>query len=116
MLGAMLAAYLRYSRKPESRKRAISAGSHVPQLDFYKADYRKRATMKSILERYDSLYTLKSTITSSNNFAGLIDFCMLLDQFCIKTLVFPSSVTIYSELATHGGRLREELTAHTTTH
>jgi UDP-glucose 4-epimerase len=110
--------------------------SNIPQLDFYEADYRKRTAMKSILERYDSLHTLKSTITSvihfaaykaveesihqplkyySNNVAGLIDFCTLLDQFCIKTLVFSSSATVYGELANSGGRLREELTAHTTT-
>lgn len=111
--------------------------SIVPQLDFYEADYRKGATIKSILERYDSLYTLKSTITSvihfaaykaveesihqplkyySNNVAGLIDFCTLLDQFSIKTLVFSSSATVYGELANRGGRLPEELTTHTTTH
>jgi UDP-glucose 4-epimerase len=92
--------------------------------------------MKSILERYDSLYTLKSTITSvihfaaykaveesihqplkyySNNVAGLIDFCDLLDTFNIKTLVFSSSATVYGELANRGGRLREELTSHTAT-
>ncbi|KAJ4382115.1 hypothetical protein N0V86_002444 [Didymella sp. IMI 355093] len=111
--------------------------SNVPQLDFYEADYRKRLAMKSILERYDSLHTLKSTITSvihfaaykaveesihqplkyySNNVAGLIDFCTLLDQFSIKTLVFSSSATVYGSLANAGGRLREDLTAHTTTH
>ncbi|KAF3031660.1 hypothetical protein E8E12_000252 [Didymella heteroderae] len=111
--------------------------SNVPQLDFYEADYRKRTVMKAILERYDSLHTLKSTITSvihfaaykaveesihqplkyySNNVAGLIDFCTLLDHFSIKTLVFSSSATVYGELANQGGRLREELTAHTTTH
>jgi UDP-glucose 4-epimerase len=110
--------------------------TNLPQLDFYEADYRKRTSMKSILERYDSLYTLKSTITSvihfaaykaveesihqplkyySNNVAGLIEFCTLLDQFCIKTLVFSSSATVYGQLANSGGRLREELTAHTTT-
>lgn len=110
--------------------------SIVPQLDFYEADYRERAAMKSILERYDHLHTLKSTITSvihfaaykaveesihqplkyySNNVAGLIDFCTLLDQFSIKTLVFSSSATVYGELANRGGRLREELTSHTTT-
>ncbi|KAF2998661.1 hypothetical protein E8E13_008066 [Curvularia kusanoi] len=108
----------------------------VPQLDFYEADYRKKATMKTILERYDSMYTLSSTITSvihfaaykaveesiheplkyySNNVAGLIDFCTLLDQFSIKTLVFSSSATVYGELANRGGRLREELTSHSTT-
>lgn len=111
--------------------------SKVPQLDFYEADYRKKSAMKSILERYDSLHTLKSTITSvihfaaykaveesihqplkyySNNVAGLIDFCDLLDQFSIKTLVFSSSATVYGELANKGGRLQEELTSHTTTH
>lgn len=109
----------------------------IPQLDFYEADYRKKPVMKSILERYDSLYTLKSTITSvihfaaykaveesihqplkyySNNVAGLINFCELLDTFSIKTLVFSSSATVYGELANRGGRLREELTSHTTTH
>jgi UDP-glucose 4-epimerase len=111
--------------------------SKVPQLDFYEADYRKKPAMKSILERYDSLYTLKSTITSvihfaaykaveesihqplkyySNNVAGLIDFCSLLEQFSIKTLVFSSSATVYGELANKGGRLQEELTSHITTH
>ncbi|KAJ4993097.1 UDP-glucose 4-epimerase [Stagonosporopsis vannaccii] len=107
-----------------------------PHLDFYEADYRKCSTMKSILERYDSLRTLKSTITSvihfaaykavsesllqplkyySNNVAGLIDFCTLLDTLDIKTVVFSSSATVYGELANLGGRLREEQTAHTTT-
>jgi UDP-glucose 4-epimerase len=110
---------------------------NTPRLDFYEADYRKKPIMKSILERYDSLYTLKSTITSvihfaaykaveesihqplkyySNNVAGLIDFCDLLDTFSIKTLVFSSSATVYGELANKGGRLQEELTSHTTTH
>jgi UDP-glucose 4-epimerase len=87
----------------------------VPDLHFYEADYRKRSAMKSILERYDSVYNLKTTITSvihfaaykaveesirqplmyySNNVAGLIDFCTLLDDFNIKTLVFSSSATV----------------------
>ncbi|KAJ4310501.1 hypothetical protein N0V94_008418 [Neodidymelliopsis sp. IMI 364377] len=115
----------------------FTGGSKVPKLDFYEADYRKKTTMKSILERYDSLHTLKSTITSvihfaaykaveesihqplkyySNNVAGLIDFCDLLDSFSIKTLVFSSSATVYGELANRGGRLQEELTSHNTTH
>ncbi|UPX14196.1 UDP-glucose 4-epimerase [Ascochyta rabiei] len=110
--------------------------SNVPHIDFFEADYRKKPAMKAILERYDSLYTLKSTITSvihfaaykaveesihqplkyySNNVAGLIDFCDLLDRFEIKTLVFSSSATVYGELANQGGQLQEELTSHTTT-
>jgi UDP-glucose 4-epimerase len=52
----------------------------------------------------------------SNNVAGLIDFCSLLDQFGIKVLVFSSSATVYGELAERGGRLREELITHRTTH
>jgi UDP-glucose 4-epimerase len=51
----------------------------------------------------------------SNNVAGLIDFCTLLNTFCIKTLVFSSSATVYGELANQGGRLREELCTHATT-
>lgn len=111
--------------------------SKVPQLDFHEADYRRKSTVKSILGQYDSLHTLRSTITSvihfaaykaveesmqeplkyySNNVAGLIDFCILLDQFSIKTVVFSSSATVYGELADRGGRLREELISHSTTH
>jgi UDP-glucose 4-epimerase len=50
----------------------------------------------------------------SNNVAGLIDFCNLLDSLSIKTLVFSSSATVYGELANQGGRLREEVCTHTT--
>lgn len=111
--------------------------TQVPQLDFYEADYRNTFVMRTILESYTSLSTLKSTITSvihfaaykaveesvhqplkyySNNVAGLIDFCTLLDSFSIKTLVFSSSATVYGELANKGGRLQEELTSHKTEH
>lgn len=110
--------------------------SKAPHLDFYEADYRMQPAMKSILERYNSVHTLKSTITSvihfaaykavseslqqplkyySNNVAGLIDFLTLLETFTIRTLVFSSSATVYGEQANLGGRLREEQTVHTTT-
>lgn len=107
-----------------------------PHLEFYEADYRETPVMKSILGRYDCPNTLKSTITSvihfsahkaveesirqplkyySNNVAGLIDFCTLLDQFSIKTLVFSSSATVYGSFAEAGGCLSEELVTHNTT-
>ncbi|KAF9697402.1 hypothetical protein EKO04_004998 [Ascochyta lentis] len=111
--------------------------SNVPQLDFYEADYRRVSAMKAILKRYDNPYTLKSTITSvihfaaykaveesihqplkyySNNVAGLIDFCNLLDRFDIKTLVFSSSATVYGSQAKHSSQLHEQLTSHETTY
>lgn len=106
-----------------------------PHLKFYEADYRETPVMKSIIGRYNSLHTLKSTITSvihfsaykaveesirrplkyySNNVAGLIDFCTLLDEFSIKTLVFSSSATVYGSFAKAGGCLSEELVTHNT--
>jgi UDP-glucose 4-epimerase len=109
-----------------------------PTLDFYEADYRDQRTMRAIVSKYSTQLEThqskspasgNSTITGvihfaaykavtesfqkpldyyANNVAGMIDFCTLLDQFCIKTLVFSSSATVYGELANKGGRLLEE--------
>jgi UDP-glucose 4-epimerase len=51
----------------------------------------------------------------SNNVGGLIDFCSLLNDFRIKTLIFSSSATVYGELANKGGRIPEEYCTHETT-
>lgn len=41
----------------------------------------------------------------TNNDAGLMDFCSLLNTFSIKTFIVSSSVTVYGELANSSGRL-----------
>lgn len=108
-----------------------------PFLDFYEADYRDQRAMRAILSKYSlqpefrstSAFHGNSTITGvihfaahkavsesfqkpldyyANNVGGMIDFCAILGEFCIKTFVFSSSATVYGEFANKGGRLLEE--------
>lgn len=108
----------------------------APIIDFFQSDYQNQATMRGILSKYSlppSHSTSNPKGTSSiigvihfaaykavaesfqkplgyyaNNVAGLIDFCKILSELSIKTLVFSSSATVYGELANRGGRLVEE--------
>lgn len=48
----------------------------------------------------------------SNNVSGLVDFCSLLGDFGIKTLIFSSSATVYGTAASRIGRISEEHCTH----
>jgi UDP-glucose 4-epimerase len=51
----------------------------------------------------------------SNNVAGLISFCSILNDFNIKTLIFSSSATVYGNTSYPNGRMREEYCVHSPT-
>jgi len=108
-----------------------------PIIDFYKVNYRQMDDVRDILAQYEKFpaaLTKASTPFMSritcvihfaaykaveesirkpleyytNNVSGLIDFCRVLGEFRIKTLVFSSSATVYGDLANRGVPLVEE--------
>jgi UDP-glucose 4-epimerase len=109
--------------------------SWSPSLKFHEADYRDGHTMSTILKRYGSgpsgstiegvihFAALKAVSESiqqplryySNNVAGMVDFCSLLDSLNIKTLIFSSSAAVYGEVAPETGlRISENHCLHET--
>jgi UDP-glucose 4-epimerase len=50
----------------------------------------------------------------TNNVSGLIDFCAILGEYNIKSLVFSSSAAVYGEAASQHRYLREEHCVHQT--
>lgn len=105
------------------RNRWYRRSSFKPHIHFHHADYCDQERMKSILSRYEhAKFTpyIKSTSRSriiavfhfaafkaaeesiqkpleyySNNVGGLIEFCKILRQYAVKTIVFSSSATVY---------------------
>ncbi|RKF61921.1 UDP-glucose 4-epimerase [Erysiphe neolycopersici] len=118
-------------------------GQKVPQLKFYEADYRDEIKIKKILSDYISpdlrtpdmvpvpkskilgvihFAAYKSVVESikyplkyyDNNVAGLVKFCIILNEFNIKTFIFSSSATVYGSKANSEVLLREEHCVHQT--
>ncbi|PBP20394.1 UDP-GAL-4-epimerase [Diplocarpon rosae] len=113
-----------------------------PLIRLYEADYRDETAITDILREYikptslhdgDSEAPRQSYIKGvihfaayksvsesisnplkyyANNVAGLIEFCSVLQDFNIKTLVFSSSATVYGAVANSGLPLREEYCTH----
>lgn len=126
-----------------SEKYCETNGRPAPLLRFYEADYRDDATIREILTEFikppsleenpdDALRSrikgvihfggYKSVSESikqplryyNNNVAGMIQLCLTLDEFNIKTLIFSSSATVYGSLANIGVPIREEYCTHQT--
>lgn len=114
----------------------------TPMMRFYEADYRDEIAMRQILDDYigDSkpLGEPESGLQASridgvihfgayksvqesiqqplkyyaNNVAGLIELCLVLDSYNIKTFIFSSSATVYGSIASGDVPLREEYCTH----
>lgn len=115
----------------------------TPLAFFCEADYRDQEEMRKLFSHYivpssrdsDIKTKIKSRISGiihfaayksvtesieqpikyySNNVAGLIEFCAILAEFNIKTLIFSSSATVYGSKASSEFFLREEHCVHQT--
>jgi UDP-glucose 4-epimerase len=105
-----------------------------PSLTFHEADYRDQHAMSTILNQY-ALGSSHSAIEGvihfaahkavsesiqqplryySNNVAGMIMFCAMLDQYHIKNLIFSSSAAVYGEVTPDTGRISEDHCVHET--
>ncbi|RFU27098.1 hypothetical protein B7463_g9240, partial [Scytalidium lignicola] len=124
------------------RKHYETQSRPAPLMCFYEADYRDETTIREILEGYvkppkDSsnreliesrikgvihFGAYKSVSESiheplkyyTNNVAGLIQFCSILNEFNIKTFIFSSSAAVYGDTANSGVPLMEEYCSHQT--
>jgi UDP-glucose 4-epimerase len=109
--------------------------SWSPSLTFHEADYRDEHTMSTILKRYGSgpsgsaiegviHFAAHKAVSESiqqplryysNNVAGMVTFCSLLDSLNIKTLIFSSSAAVYGEVTPETGlRISENHCLHET--
>jgi UDP-glucose 4-epimerase len=104
--------------------------SWSPSLTFHEADYRDEHAMSSILKRYGSAiegvihFAAHKAVSESiqqplryysNNVAGMVTFCSLLDRLNIKTLIFSSSAAVYGAVTSETGlRISENHCLHET--
>lgn len=114
-----------------------------PSLDFHEADYRDKSAMRALLDKYrkgnsgrESEANATSNIIGvihfaafkavsesiqqplkyySNNVAGMVDFCSMLDEFGIKSFIFSSSAAVYGEIVPENGQIPENYCTHQTT-
>jgi UDP-glucose 4-epimerase len=116
------------------RDEHYQSSSWSPSITFHEADYRDVLVMASILKQYGagpsgstiqgvihfaaykavSESIQKPLMYYSNNVAGLVAFCALLDRFNIKTLIFSSSAAVYGEVTPETGRITEDHCVHDT--
>lgn len=106
-----------------------------PSLTFHEADYRNEHAMSLILKRYGAELSgsaiegiihfaahkaVPESIQQplryySNNVAGMVTFCSLLDSLNIKNLIFSSSAAVYGEVTPETGlRISENHCLHET--
>jgi UDP-glucose 4-epimerase len=106
-----------------------------PSLAFHEADYRNEPAMSVIFKRYSAGLSgsiIKGVIHFaahkavsesieqplryySNNVAGMVTFCALLDSLNIKNLIFSSSAAVYGEVTPETGlRISENHCLHET--
>lgn len=114
----------------------------APLMYFHEADYRDGDAIREILKEFaresendfskePSESRIKGVIHFAayksvpesihqplkyyaNNVAGLVEFCLLLNEYGIKTLIFSSSAAVYGDNANSGLPLMEEYCAHRT--
>lgn len=107
----------------------------TPALAFHEADYRDHHAMSAILGRYGDgssgtaiegviHFAAHKAVSESiqqplryysNNVAGMVTFCSLLDSLNIKTLIFSSSAAVYGEVTPEIGlRISENHCVHET--
>jgi UDP-glucose 4-epimerase len=102
-------------------------GKPMPVFRFYNVDYRDHVALKAIFDIYIHqirgvihLAASKSVVESidqplqyyANNVSGLIDFCSILGEYGIKSIVFSSSAAVYGSTANSLASLAEELCVH----
>ena len=106
-----------------------------PSLTFHEADYRNEHAMSVILKRYSAglsgsviegviHFAAHKAVSESiqqplryysNNVAGMVTFCTLLDSLNIKNLIFSSSAAVYGEVTSEVGlRISENHCLHET--
>ncbi|KAL1794429.1 hypothetical protein ACET3X_007850 [Alternaria dauci] len=106
-----------------------------PSLTFHEVDYRNEQAMSVILKRYSAglsssaiegviHFAAHKAVSESiqqplryysNNVAGMVTFCTLLDSLNIKNLIFSSSAAVYGEVTPEiGVRISENHCVHET--